>query len=130
MMEQAEEAGKPVPSHLLPPPLYAGAAELVTTFWELSADRQVGMALGPIPTKSLWDWFDRTRLTDLDDQAVVTSAIRAMDRVFLAHSNKRRSPPGKQTPGVEISPFVPPLTVGAFDAMFAPQKALDKMRKK
>lgn len=58
-------------------------------FWELSTDRQLAMgAVGPIPASSIDRWAARYP----GEEAAFRSAIRAMDRAFLAQVNNNADP--------------------------------------
>lgn len=65
-----------MPDHLIGPDVLPGYEEWFTAFYELSTDRQIGMAVGPIPAASI----DRH-----GGGALFRRVIRAMDRVYLAH---------------------------------------------
>lgn len=57
-------------------------------FWELSTDRQIGMAAGPIPRSSI---IDHTRGWPDDDAEMFRICMRRMDDTYLSYkpSNKR-----------------------------------------
>jgi hypothetical protein len=59
-----------------------GLGEILSAFHELSTDRQIGMAAGPIPSASI----DR-RVTGMSDSdaAFFRRCIRELDNVFLQH---------------------------------------------
>jgi hypothetical protein len=57
-------------------------------FWVLSADRQVGMAVGAIP----WSVIDRyAERNGIEDFETFHTLLRAMDNVYLTHANKKAS---------------------------------------
>lgn len=86
----AAKADGPIPDHLTPPEILPGADAWLADFWELSTDRQIGMAAGPIPAASIarhtagWDIIEAERFR---------SCIRAMDRAYLEAVNP--GPDGK-----------------------------------
>ena len=81
-----------------------GLDEWLMAFWELSTDRQIGMnVVGPIPAASV----DRWARSYPGEEDAFRSAIRAMDRVFLAHAN------GKQDPASMPKDALPTLTPSA-----------------
>lgn len=57
-----------------------GAEEWLSAFWELSTDRQVGFATGPIPSASI---DRRTAGMDADEAAMFRYCIREMDKAFM-----------------------------------------------
>lgn len=81
------EAKAPIPDELEPPELLPGARWLYDAFWELSTDRQIGMAAGPIPASSIAretvGWPD-------DDAEAFRIAMREMDGVWLEHTRRGR----------------------------------------
>lgn len=66
---------------LEPPELSASLLLIYQAFWELSTDRQIGMAPGPIPAASIErhtaGWPD-------DDAESFRFIIREMDRAYLS----------------------------------------------
>lgn len=93
-----------MPADLWPPDLLPGADEWLAAFTELSTDRHVGEAIGPIPSSAIraWSagWPDQ-------EQERFRACIRAMDRAFLDFHMQAAD--GKPAP--EMAPE-------AFDAMF------------
>ena len=65
-----------MPDSLIGPDVLPGYEDWYRAFHELSTDRQIGMAVGPIPAASI----DRHGGCGL-----FRRVIRAMDRVYLAH---------------------------------------------
>lgn len=77
-------------------------------FWELSTDRQLAMgAVGPIPAASI----DRWAAYYPGEEVAFRSAIRAMDRAFLAHVN------GKGEAAETPKEALPSLTPDVFRRM-------------
>lgn len=81
----AEEDGPEVPDDLLPPDFLDGFGGWYTAFFRLSTERQIGMAEGEIPASAI----DRhTQGWSYDDAEMFEHCIRAMDKVYLARSEK------------------------------------------
>lgn len=57
----------------------------IQAFWDLSTERQVGMALGPIPMSKVEELADRFCLTE-ENTDTLKRSVRAMDKEFLAWS--------------------------------------------
>ena len=76
MADRYIRRGKPVPDSLIGPDVLPGYEDWYRAFHELSTDRQIGMAVGPIPAAAI----DRH-----GGGAFFRRVIRAMDRVYLAH---------------------------------------------
>lgn len=57
-------------------------------FFDLSADRQVGMALGVIPFSSIVKYAELYGMT-LQEMTEFKYLIQKMDAVFLEHSNSK-----------------------------------------
>lgn len=83
-----EKIGAPIPDHLFPPILPEGYEHHYEAFWELSADRQIGMAAGPIPFTAISEYARRVQIDELDDFWLFAGLIRKMDEVFLKHFAK------------------------------------------
>lgn len=58
-------------------------------FWDLSTERQVGMAVGPIPLSRAYEAAARLGL-DEDNTATLVRAVRELDREYLKHVNKAK----------------------------------------
>jgi hypothetical protein len=75
------------------PTLQPGLIYYYLIWQELSADRQIGFGLGPIPSSSIRCYCKDEQLTD-DETYDVTYLVRALDRAFLDHAaqeSKRKS---------------------------------------
>lgn len=107
----AEEERAELPPHLQPPELLPGASEVYAAFWELSTDRFIGMAAGPIPAAAIARWAQRHGYT-VDEEIEFRRLIRAMDKVFCHRLSVKQS-----NPEFDISPRK--LTPRLFDAMFS-----------
>lgn len=104
-----ERAGKPVPDRLRMPDILPGCDEYLAAFFELSSDRQIGMAPGPLPAASIarhvqgWDQTEAERFRQV---------MRALDAVFLAERPTDGKPKpkvvGVLTPGVMQERFGQP----------------------
>lgn len=76
------------------PEILPGFASWYGDFFELSTDRQIGMAAGPLPAASI----DRhTNGWDDDDADMFRACMRAMDLAFMDRTKKPPSGP-EQTP--------------------------------
>lgn len=82
----------------------AGYEEWLWAFFELSNDRQIGMAAGPIPSSSILNWCEGW---DYDEMAAFRTCIRAMDAVYLDQSRTDKPKVPEKRMGPEM-----------FDAMF------------
>lgn len=89
--------------------------EYLSAFWELSTDRQIGMAPGPVPRSSIEDWCDRAEL-EPDERELARFLFRAMDKAYADfHDGK----PGRHNqPVVSSRPF----SMSLFDALFSTAK--------
>lgn len=76
MADRYKTRGKPVPAEFIGPALLPGYEGWFAAFYELSTDRQLGMAIGPIPAGSI----ERQ-----NEAPLFRRVIRAMDGVYLAH---------------------------------------------
>lgn len=85
-------AGTNIPPAYAPPELLPGATDVYSAFWELSSDRQIGMAVGPVPWSSIDRWLRRKRVTDAADIQVFIRLIREMDEVYLGHDPAAAAP--------------------------------------
>jgi hypothetical protein len=95
---------------MVPPDMLPGADALVSAFWELSSDRQIGMNLGVLPASSIDRWAQANGL-DGDEIAEAVECFRAMDAVFLG----REAPP---TPEAKPKPKARALSMDLFDALW------------
>lgn len=90
-----EEKNWRIPDHLYPPELPPGTDQWFSDFMELSTDRQMGMAAGPIPAGSIdrhvAGWPD-------DDAALFRKVIRAMDAVYLQSQKPDGAVPESDNP--------------------------------
>ena len=75
-MEWHRIKGRELPERFIGPSLLPGYEGWFDAFYELSTDRQLGMAIGPIPAASI----DRQ-----NEGPLFRRVIRAMDGVYLAH---------------------------------------------
>lgn len=105
-MERHDASGEPIPEGLWPPDVAPGGEALLSAFWELSTDRQVGMSVGPLPAASIARWLAETGVTDPDDATDAVECFRAMDAVYLGKPLPVEKPKGR------------PFSLDLFDAMF------------
>lgn len=87
----ARKAGDPIPEALADKPeLEAGLDFYWYAFWEMSSDRQIGMAEGPIPWSTMDRWSRRHDIVgDEFDRLLIM--IKNMDGVYLKHRAKART---------------------------------------
>lgn len=76
---------------VFPPNLLPGMEELLEAFWELSTDRQLGLAVGPIPFSSIVLWLDRHGY-DHDAGDELRACFREMDAAYLAARSGKPAP--------------------------------------
>lgn len=95
---------------------------MISAFWELSTDRQIGFSAGPIPWSSIRRWLDHYG-SEYDSDETFIECIRAMDSVFIAHkTGGKTTPSSKAVPAAELPKKTRNLSVKLFDAMFAGKK--------
>jgi hypothetical protein len=97
--EQARRMGMPLPDAIAnKPELVLGLEMYWRAFWELSTDRAIGMAEGPIPWSSMNRYAIRYGLHDEDYDRFVL-IIKGMDREYIgyrnAENNKKTRKPKK-----------------------------------
>lgn len=78
-----------------PPELLPGLSEWYDDFFELSTDRQVGMAAGPIPRASI---TEHTKDWPWEDADCFHACMRAMDALYL-QGDKSEPPEGLRLNG-------------------------------
>jgi len=84
------ERGLDPPEWYLNEPVPDDATRLILeAFRRCSTERQVGMALGPVPESAIDAFGDREGL-DPDTMAVLRPAVRACDEAYLEWAEKRR----------------------------------------
>lgn len=66
---------------------------------DLGTDRQLGMAVGPIPWSSIDRWGRRHGCVDPDEFDDLVAIIRAVDSVYLDEAEKRAKKPAKKPAG-------------------------------
>jgi hypothetical protein len=77
------EEGKPVPPDYLQRPRLHPALQIYwDAFWELSADRQIGMAIGRIPFTAIDRYAVRYGIEEVDEFDTFRNVIRSMDAEF------------------------------------------------
>lgn len=60
-------------------------------FWELNTERSIGMAIGPIPWRSIGAYAEKFSLADVDSFEVFGGLIRAMDRAYLKFTREQEA---------------------------------------
>lgn len=61
----------------------------LVAFWELSSDRQVGMAAGPIMFSSIDTYARRYMIDDPEEFELLVQMIRVCDKVFLNYTKSK-----------------------------------------
>lgn len=69
------------------PELKEGLSVWYEDFWELSTDRQIGMAAGPIPRASI---VDHCRGWPDDDAEMFRICMRRMDDIYINHKPSKQ----------------------------------------
>jgi hypothetical protein len=69
--------------------LNEGVGFFLLAWQELNHDRPMGFGAGPIPSASIRNFCHDLDMDD-DDIFVFERVIRAVDRFFLEHSNKKK----------------------------------------
>lgn len=60
-------------------------------FWELSSDRSIGMALGPIPWSSIDRYAARFGIADGDEFEQFLHFVRALDGAYRNYKSENKS---------------------------------------
>jgi hypothetical protein len=94
------QEGKPVPAEYAWRPRLHPALQIYwDAFWELSADRQVGMAIGRIPYTAIDRYAVRYGIEDVDEFDTFREIMRSMDAEF----RNQMQPDADKNKGVEVS---------------------------
>ncbi len=105
IIEQARKMGMPLPDMIANKPELGAGLELYwKAFVELSSDRQISMAEGPIPWISINMWACRHGIFG-DDFDRFVAVIRGLDEAYLKKQSKKKkkTPMGKgkfKKPGI------------------------------
>lgn len=87
--------GKPLPTNATPPP-YGDHPEIedwiMAAFADLSTDRSIGFATGPIPWTAIAAYADGAGL-DREASKTFVGYIRALDRAYLADRSAQEPKP-------------------------------------
>lgn len=98
--KRLEARGKPIPDHLWPPEIIAGAEAWFEAFWELSTDRRVSeYGTGPIPASSI---RSHTEGWPEEDRDAFRVCIRAMDAAFLKSQSNEPDIPESDNPARDM----------------------------
>ena len=93
IIEQARKMGMPLPDSIANKPQLSAGLELYwKAFCELSSDREIGMAEGPIPWSSMDRWAIRHGIYG-DDFDRFVGVIRGLDEVYLKkqHTTQKKT---------------------------------------
>lgn len=101
-----------MPEHLFPPELPPGYDVWVSSFWDLSTERQVGVGLGPVPASAI-EWMAERIGVGEDEFESYRCAMRALDRVVIENASKGNN-------GTAPAPTISsrPATPALIDALF------------
>lgn len=86
-----------------------GAMEWLEAFFELSSDRQVGMAAGPLPASSIDRWVDTGRVSKSEEK-FFRRAMRRADEEYRKASAEKSEMGGSDT--VSDQPLSPDMLRG------------------
>lgn len=80
------------------PELDAGGWAIARAFQKLSTERQVGMGIGPIPIRAVWDWEDREGIYDPELRDFIETILMSVDalackRLGAKNEEKSSAPP-------------------------------------
>jgi hypothetical protein len=100
-----------VPEHLFPPEVPPGYEIWISSFWELSTERQFGMGIGPVPASAIERMAERIGVAE-DEFESYRLAMRALDRVVLENAKT----PGGTTAAPTVASR--PMTPALMDALF------------
>lgn len=100
-MEALLERGQPLPAWFEEEPQLAPGEEFfLRAFWELSTERQIGWASGPIPHSAILGYGERAGL-ESSTMGLFVQVLRSMDAAYLGwlakereRLNKSREKPG------------------------------------
>lgn len=82
-IEPLLERGQPLPQWFQDEPLLAPGEEFyLSSFFELTTERAIGWASGPIPHSKILEYGERAGL-EVSTMSVFTQVIRAMDTAYL-----------------------------------------------
>ncbi len=98
-----ERKNEEVPNELYPPEILEGYQPWYDAFWELGTDRSFGMAVGPIPARSIENY---TYGWDVGEAEKFRLVIRHLDSVYLKRTNRRKPEAGDSASGAETPPVV------------------------
>lgn len=87
-----EEKGRTIPERLWPPDVWPGAELWLEAFWELGTERQIGMAVGPIPASAIRAY---TAGWPEDEAERFRLVIRRLDAAYLGRSDPDVDPAAK-----------------------------------
>lgn len=91
----AIKEGWDIPQELLPPDLIEGYEDWFGDFFELSTERQIGMAEGQIPKSAIDRHIEGWHY---EDAFVFSCAIREMDALYLSRGSKESDPTPEPEP--------------------------------
>lgn len=73
------------------PTLFQHLDPVMDAFWMLTPARQIGGmgGVGPIALSDILEYLKWQEITNMDEQRRWVRMIRALDNVFVTHSNKK-----------------------------------------
>lgn len=96
--------GREVPPHLWPPEVMPGTQPWLDEFWELSTERQIGMAAGPIPRSAIAEAAERY---PPKERVIFKAVMRALDSEWMGKVSD--GPAKADKPVVSAQPLSPSL---------------------
>lgn len=86
IVEQALKNGSPIPDRILNKPvLRPGLDFYFTAFIELSTERQIGQAEGPIPLSAIREWAKDCGIYSPSEYERLKQLVWSLDTVYLNH---------------------------------------------
>lgn len=90
------------------PELNAGSWALLRVFVKLSTERQIGMGVGPIPIRVIWEWLDREGVWDAELRDFIESVLMGVDALVSTRmrneSEAKRPAPKEPAPQANRPP--------------------------
>jgi hypothetical protein len=106
-----ERQGKRIPTLINRPELHPYLLEPLNCFLACSTEKQIGMAVGPIPYRAIVDWAIMAGMTDVDEIDDLATVVWHADSMLSEHTRKmaKKKPIGGSTPqNTPMLPLPPP----------------------
>ena len=98
-----ERAGKRVPALEQMPTLPVDLEGALSCYLQTGSEKQIGMAVGPIPFSAIVNWCFLAGVTDPDEIDDMAQIVWAADSMIMAHVDKKSKKSGL---GGQGQPFV------------------------